>query len=261
MGKFLSSLLEIVGVIATFAVMALNAMGIAVNPWLASFLWGLAAAALLEFLWRKLAGEGWFLVSKLLVSVVVLIVAGWLVWLSFERARSPLDTESMPGFSASFGVTFNVATVNRPQYLFESKTSEGASVAFYLAQNSSHFVLRVRDVNGEEHSLDAPIGADSVPLGKVLFLTCQVGVSDTATFLQVIIDGEDVAHETISFPLLLGSKDWPNHTTIFADSEHKNFSAFSLQYLSAGHVTMTSSEYKSQMKIEHDFINAIQQAK
>ena len=233
-------------------------MGITFGPWMALFWWVLSFGLMIDFTWRRRNARSVTTFVKLLITAALLGLFAIAVCFSFRRAESPLARWTLPGFSTSFAVVFHEGMVNRPQYLFEFRTSEGARAALFLAGNGTHFTFEVRDIHGETHSLDSPVAEGSLKIEEPIILVAQLGVSDTASYMQIVSNGEDVAHETIDFPMDLGSKDWAAHGTILADNEHENFAPFSVSFFSVAHTTWTNSHYVSHTKNLQKLLNDLQ---
>ena|GEM_PF-6125011 len=237
-----------VGISLAFVQSGLDSMGWTAGPLQAPTVWALAAFLTIHGFWRSEITHEWARWLKIVFAAVILAVWAIVSWKAWQERESLLARETLPGFSSSFAVEFHVAMTNRPQYLYDFRTSDGAEVAFFLAENTGHFTMQVTDVHGETHSLDARVSESIVPLNKFVVLTTQVGVSDTATYLQIVVDGEDIAHTKIDFPLDLGAKDWVRNATFFADKNHQNSSANSVHFMGVQHSTWTKEHCVSHEK-------------
>jgi hypothetical protein len=245
------------GLALVFVQWGLDALGWTLGSLQAPAAWAVATFLIVHGFWRADVSKDWNWRVKSAVACLIFAVFAATSWVAYQDRESLLARETMPGFESNFAVSFRVAQTNRPQYLYDFKTSDGAEVAFFLAENASHFALQITDIHGETHSLITPVRESGVPIGRVIFLVTQVGVSDTATYLQIVINGEDVAHETINYPLDLGAKDWVKHGTFFVDKDHKDYSAHQVLFIGATHTTWTKDHYTSHEKNVRQLLNAM----
>ena len=126
-------------------------------------------------------------------------------------------------------IQINDVTVSRRKYVFDLSTPDGAKAAFYLSA-SDKFTFSVTDTKGETYPLEIPVGEKGIPLGVGMYLAVEVGVSSTASFLSVSVNGIDVGHRDLPFAIDLGSRDWKN-VTVGADANKQNFGGFALATL------------------------------
>jgi hypothetical protein len=155
----------------------------------------------------------------------------------------PLANDSLPGFSATIGLKINDAAKLGRQYFFEYSDPEGAKSSFYLLE-TNRFAFSVTDTRGETYALEVSLGSEGVPLGRLIFLTCQVGVSANATHLRVLVNRKDVQNRSYPFAIDLGSKAWVKGT-IGADNKGEHNSAFEIFSAGFGHVTMPDKDIAS----------------
>jgi hypothetical protein len=130
------------------------------------------------------------------------------------------------GFSAHMVLRLRDVAAIRRKYIFDFGTPEGARVAFYLSA-SDRFILEAKDVRGETYPLEVPFGGNGIPIGKFVYLSAEVGLEETSTFLSVAVNGIDVQRRTLGFRIDLGSRKWSGGT-IGSDAAGKNNAGFDL---------------------------------
>jgi hypothetical protein len=81
------------------------------------------------------------------------IVLGAVIW----RPRSPLYSESYPGFQTTYALKIKDAAQLRKQVLFEYETPEKAKAAFYFSATADRFVFSVTDTHGDVQSLNGRV--------------------------------------------------------------------------------------------------------
>jgi hypothetical protein len=173
-----------------------------------------------------------------------MIVGVLIAAIGFLPSQSPLAKERLPGFSTTIGLKINDAAKLGRQYIFEYSDPEGAKTSFYLLE-TNRFAFSVSDTRGETYSIEVPLGSGGIPLGRFIFLTCQIGGSASATFLRVLVNEKDVQDRSYPFPIDLGSKAWVRGT-IGADNRGQHNSAFeALAFNAMGHVTLTNNDVAS----------------
>ena len=182
---------------------------------------------------------------------------GWLGWVDALLGTSRLSGETLPGFFANLMITIHSGAVARRQYMFEFQTPEGSRAGLFLSSNDM-FSFSVRDVKGESHSLDLPIGKKGIPLHERIFLTCQVGVGHNATYLQVLVNGIPAAHKELPFRIDLGSRNWAQGT-IGASADKRDHGAFLISMTAAGHVTLTGKQTRAFYRLAEQYMKDVQQ--
>lgn len=168
---------------------------------------------------------------------------------------SPLATQSLPGFSATAPLELRDVAAIRRQYLFDYETPEHARVSFYLSAKD-HPTFAVLDVQGETYSVEAPLGAGGIPLNNMVFLTTEVGVSNNNAFLRILVDGKEIAHQELGFPIDLGSKKW-SRGTLGADNNHQNNAAFRMGFWGFSHTTMDNDHLITHIKNVQNLVNTV----
>jgi len=164
------------------------------------------------------------------IGIIIILVSLW-------PKPSPLNSESYPGFSATIALKIKDASTGRRQYIFQYNRPNNVTAAFYFSDTADRMIFALTDAHGEVNSLDFPIGA--IPLYRFIFLTCQVGLGTSATYFQVLVNGEEVQKQELPFRLDLSYGVWQG--TIGADKNGQNNAAFeSLAISSSGHDTLTS---------------------
>jgi len=158
---------------------------------------------------------------------------------------SPLAAESLPGFSATGALSIHDLAASRRKYVFDFHTPEGARASFYFSAKD-YPIFAITDLQGETYSIDAPLGNEGIPLNKVVYLTCEVGVTNNATYLRILVDGREVAHQELHMAIDLGSKSWAG--TLGTDKDRQNTGAFSAGLFGNGHVTMPDDHLKSHIE-------------
>ncbi|HEV2160771.1 MAG TPA: hypothetical protein VGR52_00850 [Stellaceae bacterium] len=143
------------------------------------------------------------MIGALILSCVTAlpIAGGWLA------EKSPLSTETLPGFTGYAVIQLEDAAKLGRQHFFDFETPEGARASFYLAENN-RFIFSVSDIHGENSSIDIPIGKGGVPLDKFLTLFCEIGETSDHAYLRVVVNGNEVAQRKLVGPIDLGSRDW-----------------------------------------------------
>lgn len=181
----------------------------------------------------------WISVPGLVIGIALV---GFAVAPLVVPAKSPLASESLPGFSNILGLKIEDAAGIKRQYLFEYQTAEGSRTSLYFSAAGDRLIFSVGDIRGDSESIDLSIGRKGVPLNKFVFVTCQVGLETTKTYMRVLLNGEEVGSRALPFRMDLGSRQWTTGS-LGADSQGRNNSAFeSLALAAMGHVTLTDDQ-------------------
>jgi hypothetical protein len=223
--------------------------------------WAFVAFFILRGVWRRQnAGMGrsiLFIFATSILLFVALIPTFWLAkFIDKEFRGSPLAKTTLPGFSAQLILEIRDVAELRRQYIFQHVTPESAHADFYLSPNDQ-FVFSITDTKGDVYPLYLPIGIFGVPIYQRIFLVCEVGVSSNQTFLRVVVDGNEIAEQTLSLRVDLGSRDW-SKATMGANIEGKQNSAFTVLSWSFGHVTLTDRELSGMRSALLTYIQTVQ---
>lgn len=124
-----------------------------------------------------------------------------------HRVSEPTPSEKLPGFSWYNVINIIPEPRSRRQYIFDWVTSEGARAAFFL-DPSGRFVFDIADIHGSSYQANIALGRDGIPVGKFILLICQIGVGSNYSFFHVIVNGKEVQHRDLSFPIDLGRENW-----------------------------------------------------
>jgi hypothetical protein len=142
-----------------------------------------------------------------------------------DKIASALLHSELPGFSARLVIRMNETGKQERQYVFDQISSQGAETAFYLSA-SKQFTFLVRDIHHEPYTIEVGLGPDEIPLNQFIYLVCDIGVSSSASFLRVRVNGRDIQHRMLPFPVDLGDKVWTG--TIGTDLTKQFFAKFDL---------------------------------
>ena len=74
--------------------------------------------------------------------------------------------------------------------------------------------------------------------------------------MRVLVDGNEVAHQELSFPIRLGSKKW-SRGTIGADLAHQNNGALQMGFWGVGHATMPNKNLNAHIKNVRNLLNTL----
>jgi hypothetical protein len=172
---------------------------------------------------------------------IILFVFVW-----FITSHKDSVPDSIPGFTATTYVRLYDTPEDRRRYIFEARNKKGARAAFYLSA-SGLFTFSLTDIRGEMYQMEIPIGSEGIPIDRYIFLYCAAGVSRTASYLQVFVDGKEVKRRLYDFPIEFGGKDdltW-ERLTFGADNQGKNNAPFKVAMLAFGRQTLTIKQIKS----------------
>ncbi len=172
-----------------------------------------------------------------------------------SESTSALANQTLPGFSATFGLKILNVPALRRQYVFHYEDAEAAKVDLYFSPNDL-FIFSGTDVRGEAFSLEIPVGNNGIPIYKFMFLSCEIGVSSNATYLRVLVDGKEVQSRDFSYRADLGSRNWEKGR-IGADAQGQNNSAFEIAAASMGHVTLTNKNIEDLINRLRDYLKSI----
>jgi MFS family permease len=178
-----------------------------------------------------------FLLAIPLVVILCALHFSPLGWLD-------LGEDTLPGFSSTALMKVENLAVTRRQYVFQFSTPEGARSSLYFSRNDL-FVFSAEDVYGESHDLELSIGSKGIPLNRLIFLSCEIGITSNSTFIQVLINGKEIKKMTIPYRVDFGSRDWASRGTFGADNNGQNGSGWFVAAMSVGHVTLTNNQYEA----------------
>jgi hypothetical protein len=142
------------------------------------------------------------------LAAICAVIAVWLAWFFWPRDAF---YQTMPGFTAYAVVRIFDTPELRRKYLFDFETPEGAKASFYISA-ADRFTWAITDVHKEPYQLEIPQGRGKVPLDEVIALFCQVGLTDTATLMRVVINGGEIGRRALPFPINLGKMEWTKLT-------------------------------------------------
>jgi hypothetical protein len=130
----------------------------------------------------------------------------------------------------------------RRKYVFNFASPTKAEISFYISPSDA-FVFSVKDIHGETYSLDLPVSGDAIPLNRLIFLYCGIGISQNTTEMRILVDGKPVADRKLDFKLDLGANYWQwTHATFGADQNGKNNTPFFVSAMGFSHATMSEWE-------------------
>jgi len=162
------------------------------------------------------------------------------VTINQPMADEPPQMEKLPGLAVYAVIKLLDLAEIRRRYVFDFGTPEGSQSAFYLSA-SDKFTFLVTDVHGESYPLEVAVGHEGVPLGELIMLVCELGISSNSTFLRVKVSGKTVATRKLGFPIDVGSRKW-RLAALGADASGKNAGAFMISEIVAWPATWTTKE-------------------
>ncbi|HML13824.1 MAG TPA: hypothetical protein VK456_10980 [Xanthobacteraceae bacterium] len=169
----------------------------------------------------------------ILVNLGIVAVVLGVIWHFSEPDRK------FPGFAAYTVLRIFPVPDFRRQYVFDFGSQQGARASFYLSA-SDKFTFVITDIRGESYPLE--INITKIPVDRFIMLSCEVGIEHDYTLLRVRVNGRDVEHRRLSFPIDLGDRKWGPGTTIGANGIGANNGAFMLVELGASDSTFSRSE-------------------
>jgi hypothetical protein len=155
-----------------------------------------------------------------------------------QTPKHPLD-EKLPGFGSGMMVRIDDSPDVRRKYQYEFRTPDGAKAAFYLSA-SNRFAFSVTDIHGEPNTLDIPLGSNGVPIGKWVYVFCEVGTASNYSYLRALVNGKEVARRDNEFPIDMGSRRWM--PVLGSDASGQNGGVFSLLEIIAYGTTQSDAD-------------------
>ncbi len=150
------------------------------------------------------------------------------------------ENNKLLGFAAYAVIRIHDIPALQRKYIYDFSTPASAHTAFYLSA-SDKFTFSVTDTRGENYPLEVRLGNDGVPIEQFVVLFCEVGVGSSATVLRVLVNGGEVEHRDLPFPIDLGSRQW-KAPALGASSVGSNNGAFDITELGAFATTLTTAE-------------------
>ncbi len=133
--------------------------------------------------------------------------------------REAQNDESRLGLSFNAVIQIMDANEARRKYLFQLSGTEKAGASLYVSA-SDRLTFSIQDVWGEGYPLEIRLGGDGVPIGKMMFLSFNVGIGRGETYIDIYVNNIKIASRTIQFEIDLGSRNW--RITSFGADEKGN---------------------------------------
>jgi hypothetical protein len=156
-------------------------------------------------------------INILVISIAGPLLSGLLLGgLYFSLAPLPTGStsrevvpaqESRLGMSLYAVIKFIDAPAIRRKYVFQIADPEKAGASLYVSA-SDRFIFTVQDVWGENYPLEIRLGEDGIPLGKLIYLSCEVGIGKGETKIAVFVNAVETANRILPFEIDLGSRGW-----------------------------------------------------
>jgi hypothetical protein len=144
-----------------------------------------------------------------LIWVVLAVYLGWpkettldkkinRILVLLEKNENNETQISLPGFSLQVLISIHNPKTQARQYIWDVGTEKGARESVYISADGL-FTYAIVDNKGELYEVRSRLGSGGVPIGEVIYLACQLGITGTSTILSVVVNGKTV--ETREFPV------------------------------------------------------------
>jgi hypothetical protein len=191
--------------------------------------------------WHHPALQDQSLWPILSVSLAAFLVSSGAIWyyISVYQVQE-LFAEKLPGFSFISVIELQDKNPGERQYVFDQSSPGGGRVAFYLSR-SEHFTFSVTDIHGEAYSLEVPLGRNGIPVGKFIYLLCEIGVASDRSYIRIMLDDRVLSYRILYFPIDLGGTKWTG--SLGADLNGRNNAAFALGEAGIFDRTLSKEEF------------------
>jgi len=196
-----------------------------------------------------------FLLAAMLAATILLT---WHRMASFAREKKDFEAlsnrllarfasgelkpqPSLPGASVHAVLSIRKVTTGRKQYIFDLGGPAVGQLGAYVSPDNV-FILVLTDRKGESFELLATIGQSGIPLDRAIYLICDVGSSETETFMRLLVDGDEVANRTLPFKTDVAWSSFPGGTLGNDSATKSNGGSFLISQFAVYDRTLTNEE-------------------
>jgi hypothetical protein len=173
-------------------------------------------------------------VSLLFIAGVAGIVASVILYLDS-------GPDSLPGFGSFAYIRLYDTAELRRRFIYDFTTPQGGGIKFFLS-SSGQFTFSATDVSKEAYSLEIPVGSEGIPIDRMIFLFCEIGISDSRSVLRVTVDTKEVGHRVLPFRIDLGDTSKIGGGAIGADLGRQNSAPFKIGQFGILKATLTKTQ-------------------
>ena len=199
----------------------------------------------------------WRRIMSIIGACIVLALIGWKSWpipdplakdieeikravaVLAENSKEPQQV-TLPGISVQALIDIGDSHAQGRKYIWDVGTSTGARESIYISEEGL-LTFAVVDNKGELYAVHSQLEKDKIPVNKVFFLACQLGISGTGTIMSIVANGKTLDSKEFPVRMEVDLRNAPGGR-IGGDINDSNFGTFRLYELAFYNRTLTVDE-------------------
>jgi len=168
-----------------------------------------------------------------------------------DKVSTPFDgrvnvKKALPGLSLHTFIRVNNLPAARRKYIFDFGHTQKERFSVYISSDNI-FTFSFVDAKNEPHVIQLPVGGNGFPIGRFVYMCCDLGISGESTELRMYVDGEEIGSLILPFKTDVGALDVGNGV-MGSDLSGENGSAVDVGELMIYGFTVNALEIKDHIR-------------